>query len=133
MPRYDEVNWDDAACEGAPTSLFYIIEEDKRVINLIGLEPTRRICGSCPIWKECLRYAMQNETYGMWGGLISKERAALKRRDGSTYRENTIRELTKYGIQRKEIEAIADEHSNNERSMANQSTNDGEDDSPSYR
>ena len=133
MPGYDEINWEEAACEGAPTNLFYIIEEDKRVINIIGLEPTRRICGSCPIWKACLSYAMQNESYGMWGGLISKERNALRKRDGAQLRENAIRELTKYGIERKEIEAIADEHTDNERSVANEFTYYGEDDSLSNR
>lgn len=133
MPGYDEINWEEAACEGAPTNLFYIIEEDKRVINLIGLEPTRRICGSCPIWKACLSYAMQNESYGMWGGLISKERNALKKRDGAQLRENAIRELTKYGIERREIEAIADEHTDNERSVAHEFTYYREDDSPSNR
>jgi hypothetical protein len=133
MPGYDEIDWAKAACEGAPTSLFYIIEEDKRVINLIGLEPTRRICGSCPIWKDCLSYAMAHESYGMWGGLITKERNALLKRDGSQLRENAIQELTKYGIERKEIEAIADEHTGDERSLANKPTDDREDDSPSYR
>jgi hypothetical protein len=133
MPGYDEINWEEAACEGAPTNLFYIIEEDKRVINLIGLEPTRRICGSCPIWKACLSYAMQNESYGMWGGLISKERNALKKRDGAQLRENAIRELTKYGIERREIEAIADEHTDNERSVENEFTYYGENDSLSNR
>ena len=131
MPGYDEINWEKAACEGAPTNLFYIIEEDKRVINLIGLEPTRRICGSCPIWKECLSYAMQNESYGMWGGLISKERNALRKRDGAQLRENAIKELTKYGIKRTEIEAIADEYTDNERSVAHKLTYDREDDSVS--
>jgi WhiB family redox-sensing transcriptional regulator len=128
MPGYDEINWSKAACEGAPTNLFYIIEEDKRVINLVGYEPTRRICGTCPIWKECLNYAMANEGYGMWGGLISKERNALRKRDGSQLRENAIRELTKYGILREEIEAIANEHTDYERSVENEFTYYGEDD-----
>lgn len=128
MPRYDEINWSRAACDGAPTNLFYIIEEDKRVINLVGYEPTRRICGTCPIWKECLNYAMANEGYGMWGGLISKERNALRKRDGSTLRENAIRELTKYGILREEIEAIANEHTDYERSVENEFTYYGEND-----
>jgi len=72
---------------------------------------------------------MKHENYGMWGGLVTKERNALRRRDGSPLRETAITELTKYGISRKEIEAIADEYSSNERSVENEFTNDGEDDS----
>lgn len=133
MSGYDQINWADAACEGAPTNLFYIIEEDKRVINLIGLEPVRRICGSCPIWNKCLAYGMRHEIYGMWGGLSSKERAALKKNDGSYAQETATLELTKYGIPRQEIEAITHEYQNYERSLANQLTNDRKDDSPRNR
>lgn len=129
MPGYSEVDWTKAECSGAPTSLFYVIEENKWLITTIGYEPTRRICGACPIWDKCLSYAMEHENYGMWGGLVTKERNALRRRDGSPLRETAITELTKYGISRKEIEAIADEYSSNERSVENEFTDDGEDDS----
>lgn len=133
MSGYDEINWKEAACEGAPTNLFYIIEEDRRVITMIGMEPTRRICGSCPIWNVCLDYALENESHGMWGGLTTKERNALRKQDGSQLRENAIRELVKYGIKREEIEAIANEHTDYERSVENKFAYYGEDDSLSYR
>ena len=128
MPRYDEINWADAACEGAPTNLFYIVEEDRSVLQLISADSLRRICVTCPIWNKCLAYAMRNETYGVWGGLLSKERSALKKNDGSQLQENSIRELTKFGIDREEIEAITNEYQNYERGLANKLTNDREDD-----
>jgi hypothetical protein len=71
---------------------------------------------------------MRNETYGVWGGLLSKERSALKKNDGSQLQENSIRELTKFGIDREEIEAITNEYQNYERGLANKLTNDREDD-----
>lgn len=37
----------------------------------------RRICFSCPIWKECLQVAMQEEPYGFWGGMSEEERKHL--------------------------------------------------------
>lgn len=128
MPRYDEINWADAACEGAPTNLFYIVEEDRSVLQLISADSLRRICATCPIWNKCLAYAMSNETYGVWGGLLSKERSALKKNDGSQLQENSIRELTKFGIHREEIEAITNEYQDYERGLANKLTNDREDD-----
>jgi len=133
MSGYDKVNWSKGACDGAPVSLFYILEENRAASNWLDTEAIRRVCGGCPIWKECLNYAMGSEDYGMWGGLLTKERSALKKRDGSQLRENAIRALTQYGISREEIEAIADEHSSDERSVENESTDNREDDSPSNR
>jgi len=130
---YDEINWERAACEGAPTNLFYIVEEERTVLQLIGADSLRRICATCPIWNKCLAYAMRSETYGVWGGLLSKERSALKKNDGSQLQENSIRELTKYGIQREEIEAITHEYQNYERGLANKLTDDRKDDTARNR
>jgi hypothetical protein len=76
---------------------------------------------------------MRNEIYGMWGGLSSKERTALKKNDGSYAQETATRELTKYGIQREEIEAITNEYQNYERGLANKLTDDRKDDTARNR
>lgn len=35
----------------------------------------KNLCRECPIIKECLLYAItNNEEYGVWGGLLPKER-----------------------------------------------------------
>jgi hypothetical protein len=130
---FREVDWGEAECAGAPLSLFFILEEDKRVIAMMGTEPVRRICGACPIWRACLSYAMKHEDYGMWGGLLTKERQALKQKEGSALKEKAIYELVKYGISRIEIEEIANEYSDYERSLANKLTDNRENDSPSNR
>jgi hypothetical protein len=69
----------------------------------------------------------------MWGGLLTKERQALKQKEGSALKEKAIYELVKYGISRIEIEEIANEYSDYERSLANKLTDYRENDSPSNR
>jgi hypothetical protein len=76
---------------------------------------------------------MRHETYGVWGGLLSKERLALKKNDGSYAQETATNELTKYGIHREEIEAITNEYQNYERGLANKLTDDRKDDTARNR
>lgn len=38
----------------------------------------KKLCGECPVRKECLNYAIVgNETHGIWGGLTYKERRKI--------------------------------------------------------
>ena len=39
----------------------------------------KKICGRCPVAKECLDYALGNDiTFGIWGGTSPKERVELQ-------------------------------------------------------
>ncbi|MCW2674277.1 MAG: WhiB family transcriptional regulator [Frankiales bacterium] len=43
----------------------------------------KRICIGCEVKQECLEYAlMQDERFGIWGGLSERERRRLKRKVG---------------------------------------------------
>ena len=43
----------------------------------------KRICVGCEVKPECLEYAlMQDERFGIWGGLSERERRRLKRQAG---------------------------------------------------
>ncbi|MCW2542646.1 MAG: WhiB family transcriptional regulator [Frankiales bacterium] len=43
----------------------------------------KRICVGCEVKQECLEYAlMQDERFGIWGGLSERERRRLKRAAG---------------------------------------------------
>ncbi len=43
----------------------------------------KRICTTCEVRAQCLEYALLNdERFGIWGGLSERERRRLKRRAG---------------------------------------------------
>lgn len=100
MPRYGEVDWDQAACRGtAYTDLFYTVEEQRSIMQYEYINALRSICARCPIWSACLSYAMENEDYGVWGGMTSVERFSLRNRDRyPNQRARAIAEMAKYGI-----------------------------------
>lgn len=39
----------------------------------------REICYRCPVNVECLDWALDNEEYGMWGGVAARDRARMRR------------------------------------------------------
>lgn len=41
-----------------------------------------KICNTCSILGECLRYALENETHGIWGGMKEVEREIHRRKLG---------------------------------------------------
>lgn len=64
-----------AACKGMPTDLF------------VGpnASPTRakQVCEGCPDRRACLAWAVPRpDLYGIWGGLTTEERAAMRRHPG---------------------------------------------------
>ena len=79
MPKYDEVDWEKAACRGSVyTDVFYNVEEERSIVAYEYINALRTICLACPIWKVCLTYAMEHEIYGVWGGMTSIERFAFR-------------------------------------------------------
>lgn len=46
-----------------------------------------KVCGGCPVRQECLAYSLEWAEYGVWGGLTTKERKALRREQGVTLRK----------------------------------------------
>lgn len=61
--------WARAACRPHPTQLFFLAEHEQRA---------KAICRSCPIQRECLRYAvLADEVAGVWGGMTRTERLAM--------------------------------------------------------
>lgn len=43
------------------------------------VDSARRFCASCPVIKDCLIYALQNdERFGIWGGFTAEERKRMQ-------------------------------------------------------
>jgi WhiB family redox-sensing transcriptional regulator len=74
----DMSNWDQAACNGQETRIFFDHEDmrgEKRAKSLAG---ARTICIGCSIKRACLTYALDSgQQFGMWGGLTANERNEL--------------------------------------------------------
>jgi len=41
-------------------------------------EYVRRICSGCDFTQDCLEYSLDNDVFGVWGGLLESERKQLK-------------------------------------------------------
>ena len=127
MPKYTEVNWELAECQGVETDLFYRIEEERNSTAYKYINAVRSICGRCPIQRDCLAYAFENETFGVWGGLTSMERRSVGEPDKYPIQlSRALQSLTMYGITHKEVKETY-EHSVDVRSLANGSTNNRKD------
>jgi hypothetical protein len=75
--RYHSVDWGQAACRGIDTDLFY---SDDHVQSWMLAPTMRRMCHACPIYDDCLEYALWNEVHGFWAGLTEKQRQTMRGR-----------------------------------------------------
>jgi WhiB family transcriptional regulator, redox-sensing transcriptional regulator len=41
------------------------------------VEKAKAVCAECPVMQECLKYAIENECHGIWGGTTDSERKKL--------------------------------------------------------
>ena len=101
-PDYMGVNWARAACRGLPTDFFYKIE-DRGVAKLLDVNIFRIACTPCPIWAQCLGYAIHNENYGVWGGMTSEERSALLSHKESSTSKKVFEDFANHGITKEMI------------------------------
>lgn len=78
LPRPE--HWSDrAACRGGDPTPFFPSGRDG-VPAVLEAESAKKICGLCPVRRECLTHALTyREDHGVWGGLDERERAELLR------------------------------------------------------
>jgi WhiB family redox-sensing transcriptional regulator len=70
---------DSAACRAVDPDLFFPIGNTGPA--LLQIHEAKRICHSCPVRDECLRWALDTgQSIGVWGGTSEAERRALARR-----------------------------------------------------
>jgi WhiB family transcriptional regulator, redox-sensing transcriptional regulator len=82
LKAYDEGDWrKDAACRGMDTNMFFeeASTNEQRAEAAAKREVARKVCESCPVINECLKFATDNDIrYGMFGGLTYRSRLALR-------------------------------------------------------
>lgn len=70
--------WDDAACEGLDTNLFFPTGESKDAQK--QTEKAKAICASCVVRAECLNFAVvTGQDEGIWGETTPDERRSIRR------------------------------------------------------
>jgi len=73
-----DLSWaEDANCRGTDPEAFFPIS-DRPDLAKVAL----RICRDCPVKAPCLRWALNNETGGIWGGHTEIQRKHLRRTQG---------------------------------------------------
>jgi WhiB family redox-sensing transcriptional regulator len=85
VPVGDDSFFEEAACKGEPLETFFPNVQAGRGHGYSGHDwsEAREICESCPVRLECLRWALENEEDGFWGGTTMRERTGiLGRRPG---------------------------------------------------
>lgn len=63
-----------AACKGKGHLFF---EDD----HLTIVRKAKAVCATCPVIDQCLMYAMDNNEFGVWGGMTANERKNYRRRE----------------------------------------------------
>ncbi len=69
-----DTQWMDLGrCKDMPPTTFFPSDG-------VGVIAAQKICATCPVAEQCLRYALEeNIEHGVWGGKSERERRRLKR------------------------------------------------------
>jgi len=88
---FEELEWQDLAlCSTMSTNMFYDeYEADDNVANMVD-----EACLSCPVMKQCLERGIENNEWGVWGGIYLVSGKSDKNRNTHKTKEtwNLIRE-----------------------------------------
>src|SRR6187402_32476 len=61
------------------TQFFHPDDDLGRISRRLREAAAKRLCGSCPVRRECATHALAvGEEYGVWGGFSENERALLR-------------------------------------------------------
>ena len=85
-PAPDTDFFEDAACRGAETAVFFPVSDT-------FADEAKAVCAGCPVAGQCLEYALEtHQSDGVWGGLTAVERHRLVRRRQRVAREERAKE-----------------------------------------
>lgn len=114
MLKYSKINWLKAACRNVvKTDIFYVWEENRSIKKLMNIDVFRNLCTPCPIWRECMRYSLESETYGVWAGTTSIERQAMRMGQFNSTVARVMSDFEVRGIAPDELIEIVDEYQKN--------------------
>jgi len=69
------------AIDNAPARIPCMESDPELFFDPDNYRQAKRLCNRCPVKTECLTMALVNdEPYGIWGGLSPRERKTLKRK-----------------------------------------------------
>ena len=57
---------------------FWFPEKADGSMNTVEMVMAKSICRSCPHKAECAEWGIKKEVHGIWGGLVPKERFAIR-------------------------------------------------------
>jgi WhiB family redox-sensing transcriptional regulator len=80
---YRSAEWKaQAACRDHPNADIFFTEPSRSasVTVLADYRDALELCSSCPVREACLDYALRYDLEGIWGGLTTSARRALRNR-----------------------------------------------------
>jgi WhiB family transcriptional regulator, redox-sensing transcriptional regulator len=67
-----------ARCRGLSTEVFFASDGERGERKVAHEEQAKKVCRSCPVQRECLRYALTSvETWGIRGATTPAERRRI--------------------------------------------------------
>jgi WhiB family redox-sensing transcriptional regulator len=79
-------SFENPSCAEISVDLFFPEVGD----SLSVIRQLKNVCKLCPHQQECAEWGIQNERYGVWGGLSEKDRKAIRRQRNIILREEEI-------------------------------------------
>lgn len=64
---------EDAACYGMGWDLFFPDRPDSKK----AIEKAKKVCAGCPVKAQCLDYAIETDSPGIWAGLGPRQRRTI--------------------------------------------------------
>ncbi|WP_226360979.1 WhiB family transcriptional regulator [Pseudonocardia sp. ICBG1142] len=71
-----------SACAARMDDLMFPAGELGSDVRLRETAGAKQVCANCPVQAQCREWGIENEAWGVWGGLDEDERAILRRRQG---------------------------------------------------
>jgi len=61
---------------------FWFPEKADGSMNIVEMATAKSICRTCPHKAECAEWGINNERFGIWGGLTQKDRRPIQKQLG---------------------------------------------------